>query len=71
VSERWLQERTEETRALLRERKRELALELTAGGEGPNAGELLAIDRLEAKLANRERIARVREQTRVRANPGP
>lgn len=63
--ESWLSERTKETRAMTRKLKGDFASGMQAGVQ-VSAGELLNIDRLEAKLANRERIERVREQTRTR-----
>jgi hypothetical protein len=62
-------ERAHETRLMLRLRKRELAAGLQEG-ESTGVAELTAIDRLETRLATRERIARVREATRSRGTVG-
>lgn len=61
----WLTQRSRETKALLANRKRDMAA-LAQGGVSVPANELAALDRLEAKLANRERIARVRAATQSR-----
>lgn len=60
----WLTARSEETRRLAIGLKRQLAGGIQQGLVP--AGELLALDRLESKLANRERIERVRSRTKTR-----
>lgn len=61
--------RARETRAMLHDRKRGIAARMEEGFS-PEVAELAAIDRLETRLATRERIARVREATRSRGALG-
>jgi hypothetical protein len=70
----WLAARTRETRVMVQLRKRNL-LQALRGAADPEAAaeavdvpaaELVTIDRLETKLASRERITAIREMTRVR-----
>jgi hypothetical protein len=63
----WLSERTRETRAMAQARKRELLFAAQAG-QTPPAAELLSLDRLEARLAVRERVERIRAATRSRGD---